>query len=366
MRKRKQTKNSFMKNIVILMFAQVIIKIVGLIYKLYLTNKEGFGDKGNAIYSAGFQIYAISLTLSSVGVPNAISSLVSAKTAIGDNRGAHRVFKIAIAIFGAIGFACSLMLFLGAKQIAYKYLEIPEAEMTLIALSPSIFVVSVISVIRGYFNGRENITITANSQSFEQISKTVFTIIMVEIISYISNKNTMLMAAGATIATTLATVSCLFYLTAYYIKNKKEVWREVVSSTMQKKESIRKIIKNILIVTIPISLEALLSVLCKSIDAFTVVKISKKYLGDEIAKIQYGILSGKIETLISIPFSFNMAFATTLIPSISASIAKNDTKTAEKRIKFSILLSVLIRITVFCRNVYICKTNIKTIISKCM
>ena len=67
------------------LFPQTIIKIVGLIYKLYLTNKENFGDHGNAIYAAGFQIYTIFLTISSIGVPNAISKLVSAKLAIGDD-----------------------------------------------------------------------------------------------------------------------------------------------------------------------------------------------------------------------------------------------------------------------------------------
>lgn len=363
--KKRKTQNSFMKNIVILMFSQVIIKIVGLVYKLYLTNKEGFGDKGNAIYSAGFQIYAIFLTLSSVGVPSAISSLVSAKTAIGDNRGAHRILKVAISIFGTIGFACSVLLFLGAKKIACDYLEIPETEIVLMTLAPSIFVVSVISVIKGYFNGRENISVTANSQSFEQIAKTIFTIIMVEGISYISNKNTVLMAGAATLATTLATASSLFYLIIYYMKNRREMWKEVIYSTVQKKESLRKILKNILIVTVPISLEALLSVLCKSIDAFTVVRIAKKHLGEELATIQYGILSGKIETLISIPFSFNIAFATTLVPSISASIARNDVKTAQKRIKFSILLSILIRLAMLCGNELICRANIKIIVSKC-
>ncbi len=339
---RTSHKNSFMKNVVILMFSQVIIKIVGLIYKLYLTNKEGFGDKGNAIYSAGFQIYALLLTLCSIGVPNAISSLVSAKVAVGDNKGAHRIFKIAFAIFGFIGFICSSILFLGAKNIACNYLEIPEVEMVLIALSPSIFIVSIASVLRGYFNGRENISVTANSQSYEQVLKTLLTIIIVEIISYVSIKNTVLMAAGATIATTLSNAFSLVYLFTYYIKHKKEVWREVISSTVHKKDSIGKIIKNILIVCVPISLGALLSVTNKTIDAFTVVKIAKRFLGEEIATIQYGILSGKVETLITLPFSFNIAFATTLVPTIAASIAKHDIKTAQKRIKFSILLSILI------------------------
>ena len=62
-----EKKQSFMQGIITLMFSQVIIKIMGLIYKLYLTNKQGFGDTGNAIYNGGFQIYALLLTISSIG-----------------------------------------------------------------------------------------------------------------------------------------------------------------------------------------------------------------------------------------------------------------------------------------------------------
>ena len=74
---KKTTKQGFMQGVLALMFSQIIIKVLGLGYKWYLTNKEGFGDKGNAIYSAGFSIYALLLTLSSTGVPNAVAKLVS-------------------------------------------------------------------------------------------------------------------------------------------------------------------------------------------------------------------------------------------------------------------------------------------------
>ena len=66
-------KESMLKGIMSLLISQVLIKVIGLVYKLYLTNKDGFGDSGNAIYSSGFQIYALLLTFSSTGVPNAIS-----------------------------------------------------------------------------------------------------------------------------------------------------------------------------------------------------------------------------------------------------------------------------------------------------
>lgn len=331
-----------MESVILLMFSQVIIKIVGLIYKLYLTNKEGFGDRGNAIYGAAFQIYALFLTVCSIGVPNAIAKLVSARVAMGDNKGAYRIFKIAFALFGFLGFISSSVLFFGANYIANTYLQIPEAEIAILALSPSVFLVSVSSVLRGYFNGRENISVTANSQSLEQIFKTLFTILIVEQISRISSNNTILMAAGATIATTIATLFTLIYLYRYYVKRKKEMWQEVVSSKIHRKESVLKIIKNILIVSVPIALCALFSATTKTIDALTVVRILKDMIGEEQATMQYGILNGKVDTLITLPYSFNIAFATALVPTISAAIAKKQINDAKRRIKFSLLVTILI------------------------
>ena len=109
MKSKKIKKEGFMKGVVILMLSQIFIKIMGLMYRMYLTNREGFGDKGNAIYGSGFQIYALLLTISSIGVPNAVSKIVSESVAIGDHRGAHKVFKIALITFGTIGFLCSLL-----------------------------------------------------------------------------------------------------------------------------------------------------------------------------------------------------------------------------------------------------------------
>lgn len=333
-----------MHGVIVLMFSQVVVKVVGLIYKLYLTNKEGFGDKGNAIYSSAFQIYAMFLTISSIGVPNAISKLVSAKLAIGDSKGAYRIFKIAITIFGFLGFIGSSILFFGAEYIANKYLQIPEAKLTILALSPSVFLVSIESVFKGYFNGRENLTVGANSQSLEQIFKALLTVITVEQIAFLSNNNTILMAGGATLATTAATSISVIYMYKYYQKNKKEVWQEVISSKVYKKESILKVVKNILEVSVPIALCGFFSTTIKTIDATTIVRILKNSIGEETATMQYGILSGKVDTLITLPFSFNIAIATALIPSISSAIARGDIFNAKRKIKFSILATTLIGI----------------------
>lgn len=338
----KKGKQTFMNSVIVLMISQIIIKLTGLVYKIYLTNKNGFGDTGNAIYSSAFQIYTLLLAISSIGVPNAISQIISKKVAIGDNKSAHRVFKIAVGIFGFIGFLGSSFLFINANKLANVYLGIPEAEITIMALSPSIFIVAISSVLRGYFNGRERISVTANSQSIEQIFKTIITIVLVEVFAIISKNNTVTMVASAALGSTIATIFSLIYLYIFYIRNKKEIWMDVISSNHTENESVKKIIKAILSVSIPISLTALISSANRTIDAFTVVNILSKFLGTEEAKFQYGILTGKVESLITLPYSFNIAFAITLVPTISAAQARGEMTKALKRINFSILATILI------------------------
>ena len=118
----EETKQGFFQGVLTLMFSQVLIKLLGMIYTLYLTNREGFGDEGNGIVSSSYQIYAMLLTISSIGVPNAISKLVSERVAVGDHKGAHRIFKIAFATFAVIGLIGSLMLFFGAGIISKQWL----------------------------------------------------------------------------------------------------------------------------------------------------------------------------------------------------------------------------------------------------
>ena len=338
--KKKYKKESFMQGVFAMMFSQVLIKLLGLVYKMYLTNREGFGDEGNAIYSAGFYIYSLLLTLSSVGVPNAISKLVSERIALGDNKGANRIFKIAFFTFGLLGFIGTMILFFGAHYISNVILKIPESEMTLVALSPSIFFVSLICVIRGYFNGNGTLKVTANSQTLEQVFKTVFTIILVEVVVIATGMNTTIMAAGANLATTVATIGSFIYLFFFY-KNHRTL-NVNAPNVITKKESIFKVIKKILYVSMPISLSAILSSINKNIDSTTVVRGLSTFMEESQAKIQYGILSGKVDTLTSLPLSFNIAFATALVPAISYARAKKDMSTANKRVAFSILVTILI------------------------
>ena len=343
--KRKKSnlkKEGFMQGVMTLMFSQVLIKILGLVYTLYLTNREGYGDTGNGISAGAYQIYALLLTISSIGLPSAISKLVSERTAVGDHKGAHRIFKIAFATFALVGLIGSLLLFFGAHVIANNWLLIPEAEMTLVALSPAIFFVTVASVMRGYFNGRQKISIGAKSQTLEQVFKTLLTIIVVEIVAILSNVSTEWMAAGANLATTLATFLGFSYLFLYYKSERREIAKEIKSTVNYKYERVSKVIKKILLVSIPITLTAIMSSINKNVDSFTVVRNLKNFMPEDQATALYGILGGKVDTLTSLPLAINVAFATALVPAISAAKARKDKKAITQKTSFSLLVSMLI------------------------
>jgi len=339
--KKLEKKDGFMKGVLALMFSQVIIKLLGLVSKIYLTNKEGFGDVGNGIYGSGYQIYAMLLTISSIGVPNAISKLISEKVAVDDYKGAHRIFRIALLTFGLIGLTGTLVLFLGASVIANS-IEVPEATLSLQVLSPSITFVTIAAVLRGYFNGLDKVSITAKSQSLEQVFKTVITISAVYFIGLGTGLNTTLMAAGANLATTLSVLLSFLYIIMYYRNFRKVVAPKIKETTNYKYDRVKKIVRNILIVSIPITLSAIMSTLSKIVDIVTVVKGLKTFLPDAVAKAQYGILSGKVDTLATLPLSFNIAFATALVPSVSGLMAKGDSQTASKRISLSLLITMII------------------------
>ena len=102
---KKENKVSFLQNILMLMFSQVVIKVLGLIYRVVIVDVEGFGNTGNGYYSTGYQIYMILLALSSMGIPNVVSKLVSERVAKKDFIAAHRVFRFCIVCWISASFS---------------------------------------------------------------------------------------------------------------------------------------------------------------------------------------------------------------------------------------------------------------------
>lgn len=344
-KKVKSTANSFMKNVAMLICSQILIKVLGLIYKLVITNMKGFGNEGVGYYSAGYQIYSLLLTLSSIGIPSVISKLVSERLAVNDKSGAHRIFVVSMRFFATIGLIFSFGLFFGADFIATHILNVPDTAYVMKVLAPAIVFVSVSAVLRGYFAGQQDMKPTSGSQTLEQLLNCVLSITFVYACI---GKEAYIMAAAGNLSTTLAIMITVIYLVAYYKRNKIVPEKDQISPEAKKTD--RQLLKTILTISIPITLSSIICVISSVIDTTTVSNCIQIAFGDtgmtkealeSLAMTKAGILS-KVDTLVSFPLAINIALSTALVPSIAESIAKKEEKVAEKRLSFSVFASILI------------------------
>ena len=333
-------KQTFMKGVLVIMISQILIKIFGFIYRIVLTNVEGFSDVGNSYYGAGYKVYSFILAVATMGIPNTISKLVSEKLAVGDNRGAHKVFKTALTVFTAVGIFFALLLFFSSNFVATNILSNPGVRYTLMVLSPAVIFVSIASVFRGYFVGMENMVAHSVAQIVEQIVNSILSIVFVMMLV---TKSPEIMAAGSTAATAVSTLVALIYLVIYYRRSRSDIKENIKNSAEVPQEGRRQIVKKIIHYVIPISFGSIVVALAGMIDLVTVMEGLQKFgYTLEQANEKFGIILGKVDILTSVPLALNVAFSTSLVPVVTSAITRGKKKEAISKINYSMKISAII------------------------
>ncbi len=345
---KKENTASFLKNILMLMFSQVVVKLLGLVYRVAIVDAEGFGNTGNGYYATGYQIYMVLLALSSLGIPNVISKLVSERIASGDRRGAHRLFKTALALFTGIGFVLSLVLFFGADFISTVLLKASGVRFTLMVLAPALTFVSASAVMRGYFAGLGSMKASSSSQIIEQFFNCVLSI---GFVYACVGQDTAIMAAAGNLSTTCACAVACSYLVIFYRKRRQEIKAECAAQEVASECKTRRLlIKDILTMSIPITISSLITTANSAIDIFTVSDgiqrafsstISSPEALEEKAMTLYGILQ-KAEVITHLPLAISGTLCAAIVPVISSLIAKKDREGVSSKISFATFLSCLL------------------------
>ena len=350
-----------MNNVTVILISQVIVKLFGMVYRIVITNVPGFGDKALGFYNVGFQIYTVLLAVSSVGIPNAISKMVSERAAVDDFKGARKIFKTAMTLFTAIGLAATVILFFGADIFANYVIKMPGSQHVMRALAPSLLFVCVSSVIRGYFTGLKDMRATSNSQVLEQVLKCSLTIIFVYIAAGMAAAPE-IMATWANLATSVATILSFLYLMLFYHNRKRALNRDIRHGEGEVlKESGKKLMKAILLLSIPISLGSIITAINRVIDTATlsrgihvafasvipahgneaaIFSPNAEALAEEVSRLS-GILS-KSDILYNMPLAVNFAFATVLVPYVASAMKLKNYKEAAEKVNYSLLVSILI------------------------
>ncbi|MGO1477911.1 putative polysaccharide biosynthesis protein [Senegalia sp. (in: firmicutes)] len=335
------SKDNFLKGAAILSIAGFLVKILGAVYRIPLANM--IGDTGIGYYQTAYPIYTLMFALSTAGIPVAIAKLVSEKNSIGDYRGAQRVFRISFIGLLIGGVLTSSFVFFGAKFIVGK-LENTNAYYALIALAPALLFTPIMSAFRGYFQGRQDMTPTAISQVIEQIARVGIGLALVAVLLNL-DKGLPMAAGGASFGASAGGFFGSLVIIYIYMKRRKKIRKQIRRSEKFEKEDTSKIIRNILIIAIPITIGASVVPLFGAIDVAIVMRRLQDigYTQKEASGL-YGQLTGMAQTLINFPQVFSVAIGASLVPAISTAFARKNfseiKKTATSGIRVTLLIGL--------------------------
>lgn len=329
--------NGFLKGAAILSIAGIVVKILGAMYRVPLSNiikSEGMG-----YYQTAYPLYTLLLTISTAGFPVAIAKLVSEKRSIGDYESAHKVFKVALIALAMFGIVSSTFLIINAQDIV-ENIGNSNAYYALIALAPALVFVPVMSVMRGYFQGSQNMLPTALSQIAEQ-SFRVFSGLF---LTYaLLDRGIPKAAGGASMGGTIGALAGTLVVIGIYFKKRKEINEERKNSSVLEEYLVQDIIKDLLKIAVPITLGAAIIPIMDSIDLKLVMQ-RLQLIGytESYANDLYGNYKGMAQTLVNLPQVFAVAISVSLVPAISNAKAANDKNELRDTITSGLRMTLLI------------------------
>ena len=312
------TNNSkFLKGTMILTISSIIVKVIGSLNWIILSRV--LGGEGIGLYQMGFPIYLMAITVSSAGVPVAISIITSEKLANKDYRGAKRVFNVSLRLLLISGLIFSSALFFGADFLINQHIiRDSRAYYSIIALAPAVFFVTFLASFRGYLQGWQIMTPTATSEVVEQLVRVITMLVFADLfmpygLAYAAGGASMGAGAGAFCA--------LLVLMWFYRRLKRRLHEEIEAQDDSiPQESAGHIIKRLLKLALPVSLTSLMLPIGANLDLL-IVPQSLEVAGFDVrhATELFGYLTGMAVPLVNLATIFTAAMTISLVPSISES-----------------------------------------------
>ena len=333
------TKKSFMQGAVILGSAGIFIKILGAAFRIPLANM--IGDKGMGYYQIAYPVYVFFLTLATAGIPIAISKMVSERIATDNYYEANRVFRISFILLFLIGITSSSICFFGAELITEMQGE-PAAKYSMRALAPALLIVPMMAAYRGYFQGMQNMNLTALSQSVEQLFRVTCGLFLAY---YFLSTGLEYSAAGAAFGATVGAFAGLICVIIIYLKNRGALKLKIKESKGKKIEETSDILLRIMVIAVPITIGAAIMPIMNFIDSVMVINILQSEavgFSEETATRMYGQLAGMVGPLINFPQVLTQAVAMSLVPAVSIAHKQRDIPFVHQNIKLGLRSAIII------------------------
>lgn len=332
--------SKLMRGTFVLSAATLISKVLGLIYLFPFT--AIVGQTGIALYNYGYLPYTVILSLATLGVPLAVSKFVSKYNALGDYRTGFRLFKSGLLFMTITGFISFLILFLLAPSIAPLVVEDPsklegnsfdDIVFTIRMVSVALIIVPLMSIIRGYFQGFQQMEPTAISQVIEQIVRVAFILIVTFSIVKVKNGDTGVAVGFATFGAFIGALGGLVVLLVYWRRNKEAILVKIKSSRVDHRLSIKEMYKELIAYALPLSFVGLAIPLYQLIDLLTFNRTLQGIgYSQEEAEVLFGVFTGTAHKIILIPMAVATALSITLVPTITKSFTSGDRSLLQRQI----------------------------------
>ncbi len=351
MSQQRKSSDNYIKQGSILAGASLLVRIIGMLYRFPMSNI--IGEEGNGLYSVAFEIYDIMLIISSYSLPLAISKMISEKRAKMEHKNILRIFRCSM-IFALIsGGTAMCVLFFGAtffeRTIAggkYTGLYLP-----LRVLAPTVFIVAVMGVLRGLFQGKGTMIPTAVSQIIEQIVNAAVSIYAAYSLMRVHNLSVNLAgygAAGGTMGTLFGAVSGCVILLLVYVIYRPVLIRSAKRDRRGIPDGPGYIYKLIIFTAVPIILSQTVYQISGIIDYSLLGAIQAGKGWDDMAvKTATGLYSTKYRLLLSVPIAIATSMSASLLPSIATSFSRNDGEELHRKIRIGIKFNMMVAFPCF-------------------
>lgn len=321
---QSQKKQSFLGGAAVLAAGTVIVKLIGALFKIPLYGI--LGEAGAADFYNAYSIYAALLTISTAGLPVALSKMVSEANALQRHRQADKIFRVAFMAFLTMGLISFVAMFFGNDVLA-DMLNNPRAALGIRTLAPAVVCVGCLAAFRGYAQGHSNMTPTAVSQIIEAVCKLAIGLGLAAWLLQLGRSDTEA-AAGAIFGVTVGTVLALAYIALDFWRGRR---RAVRVSGSEETESSGVILKKLLAIAVPITLSSSMVSIITLVDTSIVQGRLQSALGYTLDQVRvlYGTYSSCMN-LYNLPSSFMAALTASVIPSVSSALACRDGQQAAR------------------------------------
>ncbi|MBQ8147363.1 MAG: polysaccharide biosynthesis protein [Lachnospiraceae bacterium] len=338
-------RNNFLVQGSILAIAGIIVRIIGMVYRIPLTNI--IGDRGNSLYDSAYSAYSIILIISSYSLPVAISKLIAAKNSKHEYVNANRVFKASLLYAAVVGLIASIICFAFAPWLVKADGAVPVLRV----LAPVIFFSAILGTFRGLFQGQGTMVPTSVSQIFEQIFNAIVSVLAAFLLvrPFIKNDPDDLLPTRGAMGSTLGTgagvlaglvfVAFVFFLYLPMFKQRSNKGQRAPI------DSYGVILKSIILTVTPMVLSATLYNVSPFIDNYMIFAVMEK-LGYAQPDIQsmHGIYTGKYLLMVNIPVAIANALSSAMLPNLAAAKARGDSDEIISKSQITIKVTMMIAI----------------------